>query len=352
MKSCRYLPLFICLIFVNVLFAQFINIPTAPDWKATDLNGQSHQLYDYLNQGKVVFMDIFATWCPPCYSYHQSGKFKDLHNLYGPNGSNQARVFSIETDPKTGIPQLYGAQPLSEGDYVTGTPYPIIDKPGLDDAFYASGYPTLYCVCPDRKTFSLPHNWSATALWDMAQDSCTNLNFIQTRIDTVLNERCKNDKNGEIRMSVLNGVAPYTFLWSNGSTTKNISGLSGKNYFCTITDALGKTGRAAASVPGPLDSMYLKLTQYNLRCISPEGFLAVNGMNGMAPYSVVWSTGATTNWQENLPEGIYSVTVTDALGCVRTIENFPEPPCQMLACDVSCAAVGHNSRRFLGLGIG
>ena len=250
MNSPRYLPLLICLVAVNSLFAQNEwYIPTGPDWKGTDLNGQSHQLYDYLNQGKVVFMDVFSTWCGPCLSYKQSGIFKDVYNIYGPNGTNEARVFAIETDPKTGIPQLYGTPPQSAGNFVEGTPYPTMDKPRLQEAYYADGYPSLYCVCPDTKPFSLPHSWSATALWSIVEDSCKIFNFIQTRIDTVVAAGCKGDKHGEIQMSVLSGVPPYTFDWDNGDSTKNISGLSGGHYVCTITDALGKTGRASAFVP-------------------------------------------------------------------------------------------------------
>jgi len=330
MKSPRNLPLLICLFAVNSLFAQNEwYIPTGPDWKGTDLNGQTHQLYDYLNQGKVVFMDVFATWCGPCYTYKQSGKFKDLYNIYGPNGTNEARVFAIETDPNTGIPQLYGTPPQSVGNFVAGTPYPIIDKPRLEDAFYANSYPSLYCVCPDRKTFSLPHNWSATALWSIVEDSCKIFNFIQTRIDTVVAAGCKGDKHGEIRMSVLSGVPPYTFDWDNGDSTKNISGLPGGHYVCTITDALGKTGRASAFVPKAPDSMYYNLYQGHLSCNRPgdnNGELSGNVVGGIPPYSLVWSTGETGFAIQNLSAGMYSVTVTDAYGCVQTIEDIAIHP--------------------------
>lgn len=326
MNSPRYLPLLICLVAVNSLFAQNEwYIPTGPDWKGTDLNGQSHQLYDYLNQGKVVFMDVFSTWCGPCLSYKQSGIFKDVYNIYGPNGTNEARVFAIETDPKTGIPQLYGTPPQSAGNFVEGTPYPTMDKPRLQEAYYADGYPSLYCVCPDRKTFSLPHSWSATALWSIVEDSCKIFNFIQTRIDTVVAAGCKGDKHGEIQMSVLSGVPPYTFDWDNGDSTKNISGLSGGHYVCTITDALGKTGRASAFVPKAPDSMRFNLYQTHVNCQTPgdsNGELSGNIMGGIPPYSVVWSTGETGYWIKNLSAGLYSMTMTDAYGCVKTIEDI------------------------------
>ena len=47
-------------------FAQLADGSVAPDFTVTDINGNSHRLYDYLNNGYTVIIDISATWCPPC----------------------------------------------------------------------------------------------------------------------------------------------------------------------------------------------------------------------------------------------------------------------------------------------
>ena len=38
--------------------------PLAADFTLRDLNGKLHKLSDY--RGKVVFLNFWATWCPPC----------------------------------------------------------------------------------------------------------------------------------------------------------------------------------------------------------------------------------------------------------------------------------------------
>ena len=64
-------------------FAQLPDGSVAPDFTLTDLNGTSHSLYSYLDQGYTVFIDFSAVWCPPCWSYHQTHALEDLYVDHG-----------------------------------------------------------------------------------------------------------------------------------------------------------------------------------------------------------------------------------------------------------------------------
>lgn len=45
--------------------------------------------------------------------------------------------------------------------------------------------------------------------------------------------------DGQINLSVTGGVAPYTYLWSDGSTQQNRTGLAAKSYQVRVTDSYG-----------------------------------------------------------------------------------------------------------------
>ena len=90
---------------------------TAPDFNVTDLDGNTHQLYaDILDQGLIAVIDVSATWCGPCWSYHESGVLEDLYDTYGPDGTNELRVFFIEGDDGTTQADLEGTGPSTAGD--------------------------------------------------------------------------------------------------------------------------------------------------------------------------------------------------------------------------------------------
>lgn len=134
--------------------AQLASGTVAPDFTATDINGNTHSLSAYLAQGKTVILDVSATWCGPCWSFHSAHALSDLHNSYGPGGSNEVVVLFVEGDPGTSVQSIYGTntssdQSTTQGNWAFDTPYPIIDSGSIADLYAINYFPTLYRICPD-----------------------------------------------------------------------------------------------------------------------------------------------------------------------------------------------------------
>jgi len=68
---------------------------------------------------------------------------------------------------------------------------------------------------------------------------------------TVNNVTTMGGTNGAINITITNGQSPYTFIWSNGSTTKDISNLTAGNYSVTVFDANGCSTTQSSSVSEP-----------------------------------------------------------------------------------------------------
>nr|MBA3971215.1 hypothetical protein [Bacteroidota bacterium] len=143
--------------------AQLPDGSIAPNWTLTDINGVSHTLYSDLDAGKTVFIDVSATWCGPCWSYHGTGALDALWAAHGPTGgagvspstTNDVVVYFIEGDGATNTADLNGTGSNTQGDWVTGVDHYIIDPAAAAiNAFntsYAIGYfPTVYMICPNR----------------------------------------------------------------------------------------------------------------------------------------------------------------------------------------------------------
>ena len=131
--------------------AQLTDGSIAPDWTATDIDGVEHNLYDILSEGKKVIIQFSATWCGPCWSYHNSGVLEELYELYGPDGTDELRIFFMEADDSTTDADLNGTSTNTWGDWTAGVEYPIIDNCGsIFDDYAGAYYPTIYTICPNR----------------------------------------------------------------------------------------------------------------------------------------------------------------------------------------------------------
>ncbi|MBK9638721.1 MAG: SprB repeat-containing protein [Bacteroidetes bacterium] len=128
---------------------------------------------------------------------------------------------------------------------------------------------------------------------------------------------CYGDANGVVYAEAQGGNSPFTYLWSNGTTNQEATGLATGIYQVTVTDSRGCTKVSTAEVQQPQELIGYAFGTY-IDCGSQIGLLSVTASGGTAPYTFLWSNGSTSAFQTNLPVGNYSVTVTDSHGCIDT----------------------------------
>ena len=124
-----------------------------PNFIAQDINGNSHNLYSYLDDGKVVIVDVFTTWCTGCWINHKREKLANLYKTYGPEGTDELMILFVEGDADTPDASLYSENPF--GDWTENVPYPIFNPNQLDttflNAFAGNGVPTTNVICPNTR---------------------------------------------------------------------------------------------------------------------------------------------------------------------------------------------------------
>ena len=139
---------------------------------------------------------------------------------------------------------------------------------------------------------------------------------------------CSSGMDGTAIANIQGGTLPYSYEWSEGSTTPQIGNLVEGLYFTFVTDVRGCITTTSARVASP------NILHVDSLLRAPQCFGYANGgiditiTEGTAPYRYEWSTGATTEDIDGLPEGTYSVMIVDANNC-RSFRNYqlndPEP---------------------------
>jgi dienelactone hydrolase len=62
--------------------------------------------------------------------------------------------------------------------------------------------------------------------------------------------------NGAINLTITNGQAPFTYVWSNTATTQNVNGLAGGNYTVSVSDAFCTTTQSFTVTSSTFTSIY------------------------------------------------------------------------------------------------
>ena len=126
---------------------------------------------------------------------------------------------------------------------------------------------------------------------------------------------CNGGSDGIVTALGTGGTGSYTYIWSNGQTLANATGLSISTYpyEVTITDANGCSDSSSVTVTEPtLLSTTIVLDSND---IVNGGGATASATGGSTPYTYSWSNAATTASITGVSAGTYSTTITDASGC-------------------------------------
>ena len=136
-------------------------------------------------------------------------------------------------------------------------------------------------------------------------------------VTVVANTSATCTAGGSATATATGGTGPYVFLFDNGQTTATATNLSPGVHTVTVTDAAGCSATGTVTITQVGTPTVIISASSGASCTT-GGSVTVGVTGGTAPYTFLFSNGATTATVNNLSAGSYTVTVTDAAGCTAT----------------------------------
>ncbi len=134
-------------------------------------------------------------------------------------------------------------------------------------------------------------------------------------VNNVIDASCYGKEDGAIDISLIGNSAPYTFIWSNGSTSEDVNQLEAGPHEVIVQDANGCIASESIIInqPTPVE---VTIVKKNAACGQNDGEATANVSGTTGPFSYIWSQGSTSKSVYGLAPGAYTVTVVDANGCL------------------------------------
>ncbi|MCB9185743.1 MAG: tandem-95 repeat protein [Flavobacteriales bacterium] len=134
---------------------------------------------------------------------------------------------------------------------------------------------------------------------------------------------CNGGSNGSVLATPVTqqNNTPFTYLWNNGATTQQITGVDAGPYSVTVTDSIGCTASGSFVVTEPPMLSVSTSVVDELTFQGCDGSATATASGGTPPYLYEWSDNQIGQTASNLCPGNYTVTITDANGCTvqRTV---------------------------------
>lgn len=195
-----------------------------------------------------------------------------------------------------------------------------------------SGTGTFNPATPGTYTYTITdaHNCATNATAVISADNGFSANA------AVADAQCFGLCNGTINVTLTGGTAPFTYSWSDGTTTKDHANTCAGNYTQTITDNGGCTFTNNYVVSEPAD-LVVQATPGSIDvCFGDSALVTLNISGGVAPY--------TYPSPLYLPAGFNQPIVTDANGCWKATSVTVNEAPQILVSSTVNASTGFDGQ--------
>ena len=138
---------------------------------------------------------------------------------------------------------------------------------------------------------------------------------LTANLDSIYQPLCFGESTGYLAVLAQGGTGALSYLWSNSDTGNAIQNLDSGLYSVTITDSNNCSLDLSQAIVWP-DQIAVNFMVTNASCdVSSDGSLIANGVGGTGSLNYAWSTTDTSMMIDSLSIGVYSLSITDSLGC-------------------------------------
>jgi len=184
-------------------------------------------------------------------------------------------------------------------------------------------------LCAGNYTVSIVDFKGCTA---SAVTTITEPSLLVSSIINPVNVTCAGLCNGSGTVNASGGVAPYIYSWSNLVNTSTNTNLCVGSYTANVIDFNGCETQSVLSITAP-NPLIVTASSTNASCNNVcDGTATASFSGGTAPYNFLWQPSLSSVFNATaLCDGVHTVTITDANGCIQTASTVITEPAPLLA---------------------
>lgn len=159
---------------------------------------------------------------------------------------------------------------------------------------------------------------------------------------------CFSANDGAASVVASSPTSTVSILWTPGNSTSfNLTGLSAGSYSGFVADTNGCFTVVSADITEP-NQILASTAVTSIKCFGDNtGKVVATAIGGLGPLSLNWSTSAVGDSIVNISAGLYSLTVTDSVGCSITTSAIVTQPTQLnfalSASQINCFGINDGS---------